>query len=108
MLKEVTWPLPLEIKPGEVTRSAPKLLLEIVMNQAFWRESFERVELGDAICQVLEEDREKSVFTASQRENLIASMRLEGQQITPATINRYFLRILRAVHQATDVPEPKA
>ena len=105
MLKEVTWPTPLEVKAGEVTRTAPQILLEVVMNQAFWRESFERIEAADAICEVLEAGGPTARFTPSQRETLIAGMKLEGHQVTPPIVNRYYIRIMRAVHQAADVKE---
>ena len=107
MQKQVTWPAPLEIKPGEITRTAPKLLLEMVMNQPYWRESFERIDLGDAICEILEKDEPKSLFTPGQREALIGGMKLDGNQITPALVNRYYLKVMRAVHQAEDIREEK-
>lgn len=75
------------------------------MNQAFWRESFERIEIADSICEILDAGGLASKFTLTQRETLIASMKLEGHQVTPPVVNRYYIRIMRAIHQATDVKE---
>lgn len=105
MLKKITWPLPFKIEGNANPISAQTILLEIVMSRDYWRSSFEMINAGDTICDELIKDEPFVLLTAGLHEKLIGGSKLENQGIQPPSVNRFYFKILKAIHTATDVEE---
>ncbi len=103
MRKEITWPAPLEL--NGMTRTAQQFITEMVMPRDYWRSSYELVVAADSISDELEKEGEVSKLTPDQQEKLLEGMKLRDQNIAPPAANRYFFKLMRAVHTAKDIQD---
>lgn len=105
MLKKIIWPASFSIEGSKEPVSAQKIILEIVMSREYWRSNYEAICVGDIICDELVKENSETILTQSQHEKLLNAAKLEGQSIQPPSVNRFYLKIMKAIHLASDIKE---
>lgn len=110
-MKSIVLPAPTTI--GEREHSAIELIEDLVMTRQAWRtlEGPKHAEIVFAAFDRLGDEASSGVLRLPDKTYnfLLEQMSLDpGTNISPRAANRFYLRIMRALNDATEVEEPTA